>query len=172
MLGSALLPYHTRRSSQQNIRRFSCSFVEANNIGIICSYHALINDTVIEEFIELLKDEGKKVSLLVFHEDSSQTSQVDSNSFSKRDLNFFGYWKNDHVKVFMDKEFDFLLYLDIDYNPFISNVIAKSKAHCRMGIYQEEPKPFLELMIKPENKSIGGLIDETYNYLGKIRNND
>ena len=149
MLGSFFLPYHTARyNKKKNIRRFSCSFEEATAIGLVCSYRSLIGDKVIDQFVERLKQSGKKVTLLVFHENSNSTEGLSNNSFSKRDLSFFGFWKKERVKNFISKEFNFLLYLDLSYNEFTSNVIAQSKAHCRIGVFDDDPKPFLELIVK------------------------
>lgn len=172
MLGSLFLPYHTKRSSKKSIRRYSCTYADASTIGLICSYQSLIGENVIDDFVKRLEQAGKKVSLLVFHENSSNTDGLANNSFSKNDLSFFGLWKKEQVRAFIAKEFDFLLLLDLDYNLYISNIIAQSRAHCRIGVYNEEPKPFLELMIKPEESSLTKLIDETHDLLGRLKNEE
>ena len=173
MLGNLFLPYHTNRYNRRNVRRFSRTFEEATAIGVICSYKSLIEENgAIDEYIKKLRKNGKKVMPLVFHENSSKTEGISRNSFSKNDLNFFGIWKKDRVTTFVNKEFDFLIYLDLDYNLFVGNVIAKSKAHCRIGIYDENVKPFLEMMIKPEFKSLESLISGVNTMLERIRNDD
>ncbi len=173
MLGKFFIPYHTNRHNQKNVRRFSRSFEDATSVGVLCSYKSLIGENkAVEWYIDELKDKGKKVSLLIFHENSSNAGGISNNSFSKRDLNFFGIWKKERVKVFIDKQFDFLIYLDLDYNLFIGNVVARSKAHCRIGIYNDHAKPFLELMIKPEQKTIESLIIGIVAMLERIKNDE
>ncbi len=171
MIGNHFISFHSKRQLQKKVRRFSSSCNDASSIGVICSHKSLIGqDNAIEEFVEELKNRGKKVTLLVFHENSSNIDGIASNSFSKRDLNFFGIWKKERVRVFIEKEFDFLINLDLDYNVFVSNIVARSKARCRIGIYNDETKPFLELMIKPDIRSIEMFISELHVMLERIKN--
>ncbi len=173
MFGNYFILLHTNRSSRKNIRRFSSSYQNALTIGVLCSYKSLIGqNNVIEEFVEDLKNKGKKVSMLVFHENSSNIDGISSNSFSKRDLNFFGFWKKERVKVFIEKEFDFLINLDLDYNLYMSNVLAASRARCRTGIHDNRAEPFLELMIKPEANTVESLIKGTIGMLERIKNEE
>ena len=173
MLGKIFIPYHTQRRSRKKVHRLSSSYDQATTIGVVCSYGSLIEqDNQIDEFVENLKNESKKVSLLVFHENSSNTSGISNNSFSKRDLNFFGFWNNEKVKVFLEKEFDFLINLDLEYNMFIGNIMASSKARCRIGVYNEEAENSLELMIKPDVFTVDGLIAGTMNMLKRIRDDE
>ena len=92
MLGKFFIPYHTNRHNQKNIRRFSRSFEDATSVGVLCSYKSLIGENkAVEWYIDELKDKGKKVSLLIFHENSSNTGGISNNSFSKKRLEFFWY---------------------------------------------------------------------------------
>lgn len=173
MIDNLFITFHTNRQLRKGVRRFNSSYSDASSIGVLCSYKSLIGqDNAIEGYVEELKNNGKKVSLLVFHENLSNIDGIASNSFSKRDLNFFGNWKKERVKVFIAKEFDFLINLDLDYNLFVANVVARSRARCRIGIYNDDSKPFLELMIKPDVNSIEMLIVEMNAMLERIRNDE
>ena len=173
MLGHLFIPYHTNRYNRRKVRRFSRSFTDSTNIGILCTYKSLVNGQgQIEEYMEQLKASGKKVSILIFHENSADTGSVSTNSFSKRDINFFGIWTNERIKSFVKKEFDFLFNLDTEYNTFIDNILAQSKAGCRVGIYNDIAGQSLELMIKPEEKTITGLIQSMKTMLERIQNDE
>lgn len=172
MLGSFFLPYHIKRYCKRNIKRYTRSFDDATSIGLVCSYKTLIKGKEIDELVEKLKKLDKKISMLVFYENSSDTSSVSASSFSRKDLNFFGFWSNAYVKSFLSKKFDFLINLDLVSNNFVNSVLAESQALCRIGSYAADSDSFLELIVKlkPEENDLPHYIDDTLRLLSKIKN--
>ena len=59
--------------------------------------------------------------------------------------------------------FDYLFYIDNEPNPLIINLLAKSKAKCRVGRYADDIEPYFELMIESKD-GVKGLIDSMYKY--------
>ncbi len=88
--------------------------------------------------------------------------------FTIQDLNLWGKIDNSKASRFAQMAFDYLFYIDNEHNLLILNLLAESKAHCRVGKHQKESEPFFELMI--ENKgTVKGLIDNMYKYVKQIR---
>ncbi|MDA0196362.1 MAG: hypothetical protein O2887_05880 [Bacteroidetes bacterium] len=170
MLGSIFLPYHIRRYRKRKIQRFTRSFDAADTIGLICSYKTLINGHHVDDLIDKLKKRDKTVNILVFYDNSSNTSSGSTGSFSKKDLTFFGFWSKGPVKTFVSKKFDFLINLDLVSNNFVDSVLAESKALCRVGPFTSGSGSFLELMVKPEKNDPVQYIDDTLKLLSEIRN--
>ena len=64
--------------------------------------------------------------------------------------------------------FDFLLYLDTVPNEYILNLVAKSKAKCRIGKFWKEAEQYFEMMIE-SNADNRTFIDELYRYTSALR---
>ncbi|MEQ9422933.1 MAG: hypothetical protein RJQ09_00850 [Cyclobacteriaceae bacterium] len=172
MLGATFLPFHISRYGKRNVKRFSRSFDLAESIGLVCSYKTMVEGSLIDEFQKKLRSLDKKVSILVFHENSSKTEEISNSSFSKRDLNFFGIWTKPKVKDFTARKFDYLINLDLCSNIFVHSVLAESNAHCRVGVYADSSRAFLELMVKPQQKSLTYFLEAVEEMLIKIRNDE
>ena len=63
---------------------------------------------------------------------------------------------------------DFLFYLDTDSNPLTLNLLARSKAQCRIGRFIEEQSTYFEMMIE-QTGTIKGLIETMYKYAKQLR---
>jgi hypothetical protein len=61
-----------------------------------------------------------------------------------------------------------LFYVDVTSNPLVLDLLARSKAHCRIGRYCEEESPYFELMIKQEGTP-KGLIETMCKYAKQLR---
>ena len=75
---------------------------------------------------------------------------------------------NPKAEGFSHTTFDYLFYIDNEHNPMILNLLAESKAHCRVGRYREDHEPFFELMFN-NSGTTKGLIDSMYKYTRQLR---
>ena len=88
--------------------------------------------------------------------------------FTIEDLNFWGKINNDQARKFAETPFDYLFYVDQEPNPLVLNLLAQSRAHCRVGRHNEGMEPFFEMMIAGQGTA-RGLIDNMYKYTKQLR---
>ena len=148
--------------------RASLPYKQAKNIGIIFSVEDKQKHVDIKEFIGHLETDGKLVKVLEFLPKKKENYEFLFDFFTIQDLNFWGNITNDHAMKFSDTPFDYLFYIDQEPNPLVLNVLARSRAHCRVGRHMEGNEPFFELMISG-NGTPKGLMDNMYKYTKQLR---
>jgi hypothetical protein len=166
-----LLTYKTRNLlSKNNIPRLTIEYRKAWEVGILYSVEDLSKHEMIKEFIRHLEKDIKKVEVLTFLDKDKENLEFRYNFFTVSDFSFWGEPIADSITKFAEKKFDFLLYLDLEINIYMENILARSKASCRIGSYQENKQEFFELMVNvTENAKICHLIDQMYHYIKIIR---
>ncbi len=168
ILGQAL-SYKTKRFSKDNFDlRASIPYVDAEHIGII-----FINDThekskQAEKLKALIESDNKHIKVLAYDR-NVEIKHLPFESFSKKDVSFWGDFKNQSIQNFSDISFDFLICLDINPGDIIKNLLAKSKAKCRVGICDdfEAYHKLFELIIHSSTDS--DLVESVYTYTKNIR---
>jgi hypothetical protein len=122
----------------------------------------------IKEFVRKLEHDGKKVKALGYLPPNQENHEFMFDIFTPREISFWGNIEATSAVEFASTPFDFLIYLDSTPNPLILNIIAKSKAKCRVGKFWEEGGPYFEMMVE----SYGNpklLIDHLYQYTSALR---
>ena len=148
--------------------RTSTSYKKSNSIGVIFSVEDRQKHDDIKDFVRHLEQDGKQVQVMEFLPKKKDNYEFLFDFFTIRDLTFWGKIDNAKASHFAQMAFDYLFYIDNEHNPMILNLLAESKAHCRVGKHQKESEPFFEFMI--ENKGTPkGLIDNMYKYVKQIR---
>ena len=148
--------------------RTSIPYSKAVNIGIIFTVEDKEKHVAIKELIHLLEHDGKKVHVLEFLPEKRNNHEFKFDFFTIQDLSFWGELKASNAIKFMETPFDYLFYIDKEANPLILHLMARCKAHCRVGKYSEADRPYFELMIE-ENGTIKRLIETMYNYTRQLR---
>jgi len=115
-----------------------------------------------------LEQDGKQVKVLEYLPKTKENYEFLFDFFTIKDLNFWGSIHNEAAIQFAQTPFDYLFYVDEVHNPLILNLMAQSKAHCRVGQYQEENETYFEFMIQHKG-TIKGLIDNMYAYTKQLR---
>ena len=174
MYVAKFLQFNTKRYLKKNkVHRITTDFIKSNKIGIIFSAEGMQKHNAVKSLIKKLKEQGKEVTVLSYLATGQQNHEFLFDIIGPNDINFWGLNKNDDAEKFADESFDYLLDLDITSNQVIENILAKSKAKCRVGIYKEGKGPFFELMISPKNpESSEELINDIYHYTKSITVND
>lgn len=121
------------------------------------------------ELVEKLERDGKKVSTITFVSDHRKTN-FNFSFFCEKDLNASGTWNNAKVEKFQKTPYDYLLCLDQNVNKYTKNILALSKAKCRIGSFEEGQSDFFEMMINTENQNYASFLEQVYHYLKSIRN--
>ena len=164
MVNRTLLSYKTKSLVKKNtVQRGSIAYQNVETIGIVFSIDDETKHKSIKRLIQQLEDDGKKVEVLAYLPKKKENHEFLFDFFTVKDLNFWGSFTSEKVAHFAARPFDYLLYIDIESNPFIRNILAMSKAKCRIGKFSEENEAFCEMMIQTAN-NIDSLVDEMYKY--------
>jgi hypothetical protein len=153
---------------KNNSIRASIPYKQAQNVGIIFSVEDKQKHVDIKEFIQQLEQDGKKVKVLEFLPQKKENFEFLFDFFTIQDLNFWGNLKSEKAIQFSETPFDYLFHIDKEPNPLVLNLLARSKAHCRVGRYHENQSPYFELMIE-QNGTTKGLIETMYKYTKQLR---
>lgn len=148
--------------------RASTPWRKSNLVGIIFSVEDRQKHDDIKEFVKALELEGKTVKVLEFLPKKKENYEFLYDFFTIQDLSFWGKIDNEAARKFMDTPFDYLFYIDETPNPLVLNLLAQSRAHCRVGRYNEGFEPFFELMINAQGTA-KGLIDNMFKYTKQLR---
>jgi hypothetical protein len=147
-----------------NARRETIGYDKARTVGIIFSVGNMNKHDNIKKFVRLLENDGKKVDVLTFLGKEQDNHEFLFDYFREDDVSFWGHFKTGNINRFIEKEFDYLFHVDLETNPLIEHVLARSLAKCRIGAYKENKSDFYEMMVKTNGDSIGELINQLYYY--------
>lgn len=163
------LKYKTKSYLRSNkTLRYNEAYKKAASIGLIFTVEDRQKHDQIKSLIRKFEHDGKKVKALAYLPRDQENYEFLFDFFTYREISFWGNITANSALQFADSPFDFLLYLDNTPNDLILNVIAKSKAKCRIGKFWKDAGPYFEMMIE-----CGGdtkvLIDELYRYTSSLR---
>jgi len=148
--------------------RGSKPYKQSVNVGVVFSVEDKQKHLDIKEFIQLLERDGKKVQVLEYLPPNKENFEFKFDFFTIKDLSFWGNLESPVTNTFIETSFDYLFYIDKESNPLVLNLLARCKAHCRIGRYNENESDFYELMIE-QNGTNKGLIETMFNYTRQLR---
>ncbi|MEM9857079.1 MAG: hypothetical protein AAF843_06975 [Bacteroidota bacterium] len=165
MLNKKLLSLKTRSYLKKNaVKRANLAYETAKTVGIIFTIEDLKKHNLIKGFINNLENDGKNVSILAYLPKGMQNFEFKFDFFTVNELTFWGKFESEVIQNFVEQSFDYLFYIDNTSNPLIRNILAMSKAKCRIGSYDEENARFCEMMVQGKEKSTQSLLTEMYKY--------
>jgi hypothetical protein len=153
---------------KSSIKRASTSYKHAENIGIIFSVEDRQKHDYIKDLIKKLEQDGKRVQVLEFLPKKKENYEFLFDFFTVEELSFWGNITSEKAVRFSNTAFDYLFYIDSQSNPLVLNLLARSKAHCRIGKFSEADSPYFELMIE-DNGNTKSLIDNVYKYTRQLK---
>ena len=163
------LRYKTKSYLRNNkTLRYNEAYIKAASIGLIFTVEDRQKHDHIKNLIRKFEHDGKKVKALAYLPPNQENYEFMFDFFTYREISFWGNITANSALEFADAPFDFLLYLDANPNDLIMNVVAKSKAKCRIGKFWKEGEPFFEMMIESRGDS-KALIEELYKYITALR---
>lgn len=148
--------------------RSSIPYKQALTVGVLFTVEDKKKHDDIKEFIHKLEQDGKKVQVLEYLPVKKDNYEFLFDFFTINDISFWGKIESEKTLKFSDTPFDYLFCMDTERNPMVLYLLARSKAKCRVGRFQDQEKSFFELMID----STGGtknLIDSIYKYTAKVK---
>jgi len=149
--------------------RSNLPYTQASTVGILFSVEDKKKHDEIKALVHKLEHDGKKVDIISFLPNKKENYEFLFDFFTIKEVSFFGQITSSHAIKFSETSFDYLFCLDAEPNPMILNLLARSKAKCRVGKFQEESTPFFELMIDNADKQAKGLIDGIYKYTTQLK---
>lgn len=163
------LRWRTNKALRKNKSlRASTPYKRSNLVGIIFSVEDRQKHDDIKDLVKHLEQDGKQVKVLEFLPKKKDNYEFLFDFFTVEDLNFWGLIDNEKARKFADTQFDYLFYIDQEPNPLVLNLLAQSRAHCRVGRHNEGMEPYFELMIASQGTS-RGLMDNIYKYTKQLR---
>ncbi len=148
--------------------RYSEAYKTAVSIGIIFTVEDRKKHDEIKNLIRKFEQDGKQVKALGYLPPHQENYEFLFDFFTYREISFWGNITANSANTFAETPFDFLLYLDNQPNELILNIVARSKAKCRIGKFWDQGEPFFEMMIE-SNGDAKTLIDELYRYTTALR---
>lgn len=169
MFKMSFLKMRTSSALRKNhAKRASTPYKSAESIGIIFSVEDKQKHDYIKDLVKRFENDGKKVSVLEFLPKNKENYEFLFDFFTVEELSFWGDITSEKAVKFANKPFDYLFYIDSQSNPLVLNILARSKAHCRIGKFNEAESPYFELMIE-DNGSTKSLIDNAYKYTRQLK---
>jgi len=164
-----LLKYRTRSLAKSNKAiRTSLPYKQALSIGVIFTVEDRQKHDEIKEFVRKLEHDGKHVKVMSFLPRNKDNYEFLFDFFTDKDVSFWGNITSDSANHFADSTFDFLFYVDTNPNPLVLNIIARSKARCRVGKFWDNNIAYFEFMLLIQNGT-RALIDGLYKYIHGLR---
>ena len=165
----SFLKYKTNTYLKRNkALRISLPYKQAISIGIIFSVEDKAKHDEVKDFIRRLEQDGKQVQVICFLPKNKDNYEFMFDFFTDKDLSVWGTLNSANASRFADVHFDLLYYLDTIPNPLILNLLARSKAKCRVGKFWEKNQAFFEMMIESRDDT-RSLIDVMLKYTRALR---
>jgi len=150
------------------INRASLSYSKANHFGILYTYIDENKQKAINEFVQSLKKDGKRVDLLPAIKEQNADNRY-FKTFKIDEINSFGKWSNNNVNLFIYQQYDFIIYPDLNLNLEMENILINSYAKCRIGFINSRMNLF-ELILKSEQEyDISYRLNRLLKYLKKLK---
>ncbi|MGB1315800.1 MAG: DUF6913 domain-containing protein [Chitinophagales bacterium] len=157
--------------STANIQREMINIQDAKNIGVLYNASNPKDVMVVSQFAEKLKQEGKQVFVLGFHNVKSK-EDLGEKIFEKSSVNFFGIPATPKIDGFQKIKLDILICAFKDECLPLEYIAATSKATFRVGAFSKNKINFYELMVNIDAKeNLHYLLQQILHFLKVINKN-
>jgi hypothetical protein len=169
MFKNTFLRWRTNNARKKNKSiRASLPYPQAMSIGVLFTVEDKAKHDEVKRLVKVLETEGKKVRVLEFLPRKKENYDFLFDFFTIDELSFWGSLQSDKALHFADTTFDYLFNLDTEPKDLIDYLLARSKAHCRVGVYHEDHTVDFELMIR-KNGDQHSLADNMHRYVAQLR---
>lgn len=148
--------------------RSSIPYKQASNVGIIFTVEDKEKHEAVKDLIQQLERDGKKVQVLEFLPEKKLNHEFKFDFFSIKDISLWGDLTSALALKFAETPFDYLFCIDKQSNPLVLHLLARSKAHCRVGRFIESESTYFEMMIE-QTGTTEAFIESMYNYTRQLR---
>lgn len=158
----------SRQLRKNKLQRNNIPYKKAQTVGVIFTIEDRQKHDQVKEFIHKLEQDGKEVQVIAFLPNKKENHEFLFDFFTLKDLSFWGKVTSHNALKFSETPFDYLYYLDIEPNPLLLYLLARSQARCRVGRYWISGEPYFELMIDCE-KNTHSLIEGIHKYATQLK---
>jgi hypothetical protein len=140
---------------------------ETQEVGVV--YDAkLVSESSLNKVVHYFEAEGKNVITMGYYSEKELGTFVPNYKeeyFCKKDLNFWGLPKKESIQRFTNKDFDYLVNLDMKGSIQLQAVSVYSKAKTRIGKHIEDYDYAQDFMVKTHAQSHEVLFEEIKKYI-------
>ena len=157
------LKYRTRRASKSRNDLRNLPNKNSQKVGIVTSKE-IYKSSGFKDFIKKVSSKGLDADILIFNQDKNNSDSLNSQ-YTTNDYTWSGKIKSPLVNKFIKTPFDFLFSVNTSSILHVDNILALSKAKCRIGTTTQDVSEHLDFMIKvKENSSIDKLTNSMLHY--------
>ena len=173
VLNKNILIQRTQKLAAQNSGdRCTVGYDQAERVGILFSQTDRNKFQAVRSLDKNLKKDGKKVEVLCYLEKDGENFDFLYNYITSKDVSMWGKMHSGAAITFAQQPFDYLFYLDLQVNIYLQNILAMSKAKCRIGFFEKSNNDLLELMLSMQNNpQMQESIDQIFFYTKKLGSN-
>ena len=170
VLNRSFLQRRTARLiSEQKSSRKTVGYEEAKKIGVLFTQSDRKKYMAVRNLIKSFKNDGKEVEVLCFLNKGGENFDFLYDYITSDDVGLWGKMQSSAALKFSKLNFDYLFYLDLKGNLYLDNVMAMTKASCRIGFYKKKSDGLLDLMIHINgNTAIEEAIEQVLYYTKKL----
>jgi len=153
--------------------KLTIGFQQAMHVGIIFSIADEKKHEEVKHFVNVLNRDDKKVEVMAFLGKGKENHEFKFDFFTEKDFTFTGDINGRSLISFTSKPFDYLINLDLKPNIFVENILARSKAKCRIGHFHDQnSNKFFEMMIRlnGHEPNLRRLYEQIYHYTKSVKN--
>ena len=143
-----------RRAERTNV-----GFQQAQRIGILYSRGSTKKQEAVNRLATQLRQLGKQVTKLCYATTPTPVNNLADPTITPRDIQLFGRIIYPQAKSFVNTPFDYLYQVDLEGQPVLDYLLAKSQAKCRVGHYTAARAALFEIMVSFEQQPGSSAID-------------
>jgi hypothetical protein len=142
---------------------------EAKTIGLLFDATRTEARRVVEDFAQILRVRGKKVTLFAYF-DSPELASFPFKTFKPKEVNWFGKPKCATVERFLAEPFDLLIGCWLGEHLALEWVASLSKATFKVMPFSEDLNDF-DLIIDTKNKDLQQYISQVNYFIHRVNRN-
>ncbi len=160
------------QQSQSHRQQSPVEYKQAKSIGILTTASPKSHMDVVNQFVQTLRKENRKVKILAYFDDKLEHPSFPYDYFGKKEVSLISLPKGSTVEQFKAQPFDILFNLCLEENLMLGYIAAVSKAKMRIGPYQEKNNAYNLMIDIPEGKGIKHFIKEAEKVLANIKSEE
>jgi hypothetical protein len=162
-----------RRNQKPNTFKFG----EIKTVGILFDAKNTEDFETVKRYLLYLREYKKRVKIIGYFNSKEipalTYSKLEYDFFSNKELNKIGKPTSPIIKNFIEEEYDLLLDLNVHDHFPLKYIAALSKAHFKVGKYNENDTEIYDMMIDADNtKTVKYFLRQIDTYINMLNNTE